>query len=619
MGMRKFQRSFNGVYALIFLFFVVDRRGILQNPLSYKPYQKFTRNFENSTRIYLNRINSTDLESKQNPTICTGIHRHEGYDSPCDYLKANPDCDSGGFFNYLVFFYCDCRNLKPLGYVVLSIWLLALFYLLGNTAADYFCCCLEKLSDLLKLPPTVAGVTLLPLGNGAPDVFASIAAFAGRDSGDVGLNSVLGGAVFVTCIVVGIISVCVADRNIQIDKKCFFRDVSFFLVAVVSLLIILLVGEVSLAGAIAFVSIYVVYVLFVAAGEALRKRAGKLKFRNYSMKLLPISENENAPLLERIDGNDGSSDDGGVPHLPHWVWASHVAIYTDDKVDDESRIASPTWGWNDRESTDQNSCFSSRALCLLIEAPLAIPRRLTIPIVEDDRWSKPYAAASVFFAPVLLSALYSRSSQGSNDYVVAGVIGVAMGAIFCAATVKYTSADRPPRRERQLPWVLAGFVMSIVWFYMIANELISLLAAIGSILSIEPSLLALTILAWGNSTGDLMSNVAIAMNSGHGVQMAMSGCYAGPMFNVVVGLGVSMAIGAWSRGPGGYGVAGDGSLYWTLGFLVAALGWAAAVLSRNGMRPGRVLGVGLMALYGGFLVVRGSVAMADGSLDDLAG
>ncbi|KAI3447223.1 hypothetical protein Pfo_003888 [Paulownia fortunei] len=483
----KFRGSFNGVCVLVLLFFFAYREEILQNPFSKKPFSNLPQrtslknNFlENSIfrrKIYQITINSSNdnviidgesesnnLQSNRNPTICTEIHQHKGYDSKCEYLRAHPACNSGGFFNYMMFFYCDCKTFEPLGYVVLAIWLLALFYLLGNTAADYFCCCLEKLSNLLKLPPTVAGVTLLPLGNGAPDVFASIAAFVGRDSGDVGLNSVLGGAVFVTCIVVGTVSLCVAEKNIQIDKKCFIRDVGFFLIALVSLLIILVVGEVSVGGAITFVSIYVVYTLCVAASEILRKHGRRLKLESV-MPLLPVTGSvlsggsadedfECTPLLQ-------SDYEDGVPHLqaklPHWMWASNVAIYSNEMVK-TSNGESPKylWGWNEQDTASEQSYFSCCSLCSLLEIPLAIPRRLTIPIVEEERWSKTYAVASASFAPVLLTFLWStEDSAGHRAKETVYLMGALVGAVLGLLALIYTKTDHPPRKFL-FPWVLGA-------------------------------------------------------------------------------------------------------------------------------------------------------------------
>ena len=51
-------------------------------------------------------------------------------------------------------------------------------------------------------------------------------------------------------------------------------------------------------------------------------------------------------------------------------------------------------------------------------------------------------------------------------------------------------------------------------------------------------MLALTILSWGNSLGD--ANADIAMTKKGFGEMAITGTMAGPIFNILIGLGLSI-------------------------------------------------------------------------------
>ena len=59
---------------------------------------------------------------------------------------------------------------------MLSIIMLLLFRIVASTAEDYFSPSLEMFSIQLGLPSRFAGVTLLALGNGAPDIAATVSA-----------------------------------------------------------------------------------------------------------------------------------------------------------------------------------------------------------------------------------------------------------------------------------------------------------------------------------------------------------------------------------------------------------------------------------------------------------
>ncbi|KAL5730948.1 hypothetical protein ACHQM5_003723 [Ranunculus cassubicifolius] len=165
------------------------------------------------------------LDISNNNITCKDIHKYHDNGAKCQYVKFNKACKSDGYLNYLHLFYCTLGQSPILGYTLLMIWLIILFYILGNTATNYFCSSLENLSRALKLSPTIVGVTLLSIGSGSNDVFSSLVSFMGDGTSGVGLNSVLGGVFFISCIVVGVISLTIGRNQVSLDKSSFIRDV----------------------------------------------------------------------------------------------------------------------------------------------------------------------------------------------------------------------------------------------------------------------------------------------------------------------------------------------------------------------------------------------------------
>ena len=65
--------------------------------------------------------------------------------------------------------------------VLYTLWCIYLFLALGLTADAFFVPILTRISDILGLNESVAGITLVALGNGAPDIFSAIASFTNND------------------------------------------------------------------------------------------------------------------------------------------------------------------------------------------------------------------------------------------------------------------------------------------------------------------------------------------------------------------------------------------------------------------------------------------------------
>jgi solute carrier family 24 (sodium/potassium/calcium exchanger), member 6 len=175
---------------------------------------------------------------------------------------------------YVEKYFCAEPPFRPALFVGFLVWLLFLFSTLGISASDFFCPNLGTLAQLLGLDEDVAGVTFLAFGNGSPDLFSTFSAMR-ENSGGLAIGELLGAAAFVTSCVVG--SMCII-KPFKVDRASFIRDVGFFTVAIILLMVVLWDSKIQLWEAEMLIGVYFVYVVIVVTGSWWeRRRARQLR------------------------------------------------------------------------------------------------------------------------------------------------------------------------------------------------------------------------------------------------------------------------------------------------------------------------------------------------------
>ncbi|KAI9987793.1 hypothetical protein PInf_023837 [Phytophthora infestans] len=516
--------------------------------------------------------------------------------------------------DYVHIHYCSLAELPFLSFSLLILWLGGLFYFLGSTADGYFSPTLASLSDRLRVPHDVAGVTFLAFGNGAPDVFSAIAAYS-SGVGETGVNELLGGAMFISTVVVGGVAVASA---VKVQRWAFLRDVGALIASLILFLLLAMsnsggdLGETAVA-ALVFLVMYGIYVGSVVLPACIgRYRATQDEFHDSKLlektslmisafwhALSPrgkdatkrdrrpeqqehhydfITRNETGMNAESRVEQDGvgkstelkeieMSAPGEVAGLrfSSRVFDDHFDVEEEDSLsspliadderdtDDDERIISEwqqhlRWRWRLKRRVIR--IFKSDKPLLvkvlyLPQATLLFLRDITVPLFDDESWSRPMACLSPLTVPLLvaLTSGYADVDISSGRYphrVPLWQALVVMGSCACGVVSFFTHRSHAPRSLKSSALLLSlAFIGCVCWIYAVANELMALLVAVGYITHASNSLLGLTVLAWGNSVGDFITDVSVA-RAGF-PQMAIAGCFGGPVFNLLLGLGLPMA------------------------------------------------------------------------------
>lgn len=624
--------------------------------------------------------------------------------------------------DYLCLYECSSSTAHPFVVFMIFLWVLFLLNLLADTASNYFSPTLGSICSRLNLSYDIAGVSFLAFGNGAPDFFALLAAFAGSVDEMVGVGALLGGSVFISTIVVGCVAfICPCE----IPVAAFVRDVIFFIIAVTAVLVVAVHETVGLGLAFAFLTTYVVYATVVvlspkifgsvdkndSAGDfALRPmgtdsiqtaywyRPTEAETRSYSVnkgktmkkpeKPQEKSPNKGGYKFLILSDDSGSDDDNPKESVANDVFINLSGGYTPDfasiinedfyspnerplervnsygygepysinnSISGYSALSAlpSSYSLNESLLSDENdpeidllqseSPYSYKKryrqrynnlinslywkqwllrrkfkksittaewweyewwkkVLTIISAPTVVLRDLSIPTLDDSSWSKIYAMLHPFAAPLLIAFLFGYGGKTVGNLPVP-VICLFAGVLPSFLIFLLTHQNRPPQgRLFTLVWCLVAFSMCIFWTYLVAGELVTCLAVLGEILHIPPAYLGLTVLAWGNSLGDFFTNTAVA-KQGLG-EMAIAGCYGGPVFNILVGLGSALFEGAIFSYPKTITVVLDKSSMLSIVFLYISLLSTLVFMWHTKFQIDRSFGIYLISLYGVYTVLQ---------------
>ncbi|XP_050411169.1 mitochondrial sodium/calcium exchanger protein isoform X2 [Patella vulgata] len=235
--------------------------------------------------------------------------------------------------------------------------------------------------------------------------------------------------------------------------------------------------------------------------------------------------------------------------------------------------------------------------------PVVFILKLTIPVVdyEDEikhNWSRYVNSLHCTVGP--LFAIFATNlgwKTIGNVYPVWALV-LPVGVILSLAVFLTSNNNQYPRYHAVFAYL--GFLVSVIWIYCIANEVVNILQMFGIVFNISNAILGLTFLAWGNSIGDLIADTAMA-KQGY-PRMGISACFGGPLFNLLLGIGIPFTIGTFKNG-------GSYSLNVTLeeivlaGFLAFSLVSSLLIVPLSGFRMTRAWGIYLMVLYVVFLLV----------------
>ncbi|XP_061102913.1 sodium/potassium/calcium exchanger 2-like, partial [Conger conger] len=198
--------------------------------------------------------------------------------------------------------------------VVHMMGMLYMFIALAIVCDEFFVPALTVITEKLQISDDVAGATFMAAGGSAPELFTSlIGVFISHSN--VGIGTIVGSAVFNILFVIGMCAIF-SRQILNLTWWPLFRDVSFYIVGLVMLIIFFLDNKITYGESVGLLLCYSSYVTFMKFNSNMESFIKSIFNRNQVNELETMPKLESSALLSNAsyapygEQSPGPGEDG---------------------------------------------------------------------------------------------------------------------------------------------------------------------------------------------------------------------------------------------------------------------------------------------------------------------
>ncbi|XP_016991847.1 mitochondrial sodium/calcium exchanger protein [Drosophila rhopaloa] len=465
-----------------------------------------------------------------NEDTCGAIHNLPETQR-CRFVETNQDCLSNmNLINYLSWHYCkvDVRSSfnafwSGLGMTLILIYV---FWMMQLAVHHYFCPTLKVITDAFRLNESTAGVTVLAIANGSPDLFTAIA--SRLQSSKYAFLSCMSQTMFLHIFVAGMV---ILTKPFNYEPNYYMRDFGFlFLNTAYMDYIHKRPQGINWVSALPSPFIFVGYVVVAVIDQHLlmariRKLERKRITLNEALQLEELKPQTQLPLKrQEIDWT--SKHQGKRNRRIFRQFWNTVAEFDTDRF---------------RRGTLMVKVY------LVVKQPIDMVLRILIPVVDMEKplygWSKLLFNLQLILVPTYIAYIIVR---GYNIAGIAAYLLILMTMVPVSILIFFvTRTDTPPKFFRFTSGM--GFLATIFLIFCLTTEVNAMFFTLATILKVSQEFSLATAVCWALSSNDLVANLSLARQGWP--RMAFTATFSAPVFGSFVFLALPLVVQSFVNAP----------------------------------------------------------------------